>query len=36
MTEIRCAMSECNTVVELAKKVTIYNGIVNVKDDGTS
>ena len=32
MTEIRCAMNECNTVVELAKKVTIYDSIVNVKD----
>ena len=25
-------MNECNTVVELARKVTIYNAIVNVKD----
>ena len=32
MTEIQHAMGECNTVVELAKKVTIHDAIVNVKD----
>ena len=32
ITEIWCAMNECNTVVELAKKVTIYDAIVNIKD----
>ena len=32
MTEIRSAMNECNSVLELAKKVTIYDAIVNVKD----
>ena len=25
-------MDECNTVIELAKKVTIYDAIVNIKD----
>ena len=32
MTEIRHAMDNCNNVKELAKKVTIYDAIVNVKD----
>ena len=32
MMEICRAMSDCNTVVELAKKVTIYDAIVSVKD----
>ena len=32
MTEIRRAMNDCNSVIELAKKVTIYNAIVNIKD----
>ena len=32
MTEIWHAMNECNMVVELAKKVKIYDAIVNVKD----
>ena len=32
ITEICRAISDCNTVVELAKKVTIYDAIVNVKD----
>ena len=32
MTEIRRAMSESSTVVELAKKVIIYDAIVNVTD----
>ena len=32
MTEIHPAMDECKTVIELAKKVTIYDAIVNIKD----
>ena len=32
MTEIHHAMSDCDTVVELAKRVTIYDAIFNVKD----
>ena len=32
MTEIRHAMDDCNSVIELAKKVTIYDAIVNIKN----
>ena len=32
MTEIRCEMKESSSIVDLVKKVSIYDAIVNVKD----
>ena len=32
MTEIWCKMKDCNNIVTLTKKVSIYNAVINTKD----